>query len=258
MLLLQLVLFIIAIATSTVLSFVVSKNDFTSRTSAIHFCCSTLAFGKFVDNNPRRRSCKKVETKFLQVVLATTTTIKSSRRSNPKATTTTTKLMMDSRNDSNANTNNNNKGEEVEEPSTTTTNTEVVGQMFGGLVFLKTKCREDLVEFYTKRIGMSIWLEQPNITICNHGNLILGFHQCTTNDDNDLPDLQGMYTFVYPSKDDVDTMYNKLQDIADGPPRINSRYQIYQFFAIDPENRKLEFQVFLHPLTTVSSKVVVK
>lgn len=69
----------------------------------------------------------------------------------------------------------------------------------------------------------------------------------------DKPDLQGMYTFVYPSKEQVDEMYDKLKDIADDRPRHNERYRIYQFFAKDPEGRNLEFQAFLHPLIEVSS-----
>ena len=64
-----------------------------------------------------------------------------------------------------------------------------------------------------------------------------------------------MYTFVYPSKEQVGEMYNELEDIADGKPRHNERYQIYQFFAKDPEGRNLEFQAFLHPLSEASSKV---
>lgn len=71
----------------------------------------------------------------------------------------------------------------------------------------------------------------------------------------DPPDLQGMYTFVYSSREDVDNMYNELKDIADAPPRDNERYRTYQFFATDPEGRNLEFQAFLHPLTVVSSRV---
>lgn len=134
----------------------------------------------------------------------------------------------------------------------------VVGQMRGGLTFLKTRDREGIVEFYTSKIGMSIWLEQPNITILSFGNLVIGWHQIVGNEDNTQvePDLQGMITFVYPSKEEVDNMYSIFQDTtADGSPRINERYRIYQFFAKDPEGRALEFQAFLHPLSTVSSQV---
>ena len=128
---------------------------------------------------------------------------------------------------------------------------ENVGQMYGGLVFLKTRDRTAMVEFYKSRIGMVDWLEQRNITILRHGNMILGFHQPK---EEQPPDLSGMYTFVYPSRHQVDEMYSKLKDIADAPPRVNDIYRIYQFFAIDPEGRKLEFQAFLHPLPIATSQ----
>ncbi|MEF3274104.1 MAG: VOC family protein [Chloroflexus sp.] len=49
---------------------------------------------------------------------------------------------------------------------------------------------------------------------------------------------------------DVDVVYQRLiaAGIAtDGPPRVNSRYQIYHFFARDPDGYRLEVQRFLHP-----------
>mmetsp|Transcript_5996 Transcript_5996/g.10020 ORF Transcript_5996/g.10020 Transcript_5996/m.10020 type:complete len:152 (+) Transcript_5996:142-597(+) len=55
-----------------------------------------------------------------------------------------------------------------------------VGQMLGGLVFIKTRDLASLEKFYTETIGMQLWLEQPNITILHHGNMILGFHQIQT------------------------------------------------------------------------------
>ena len=130
---------------------------------------------------------------------------------------------------------------------------EVVGQMLGGLVFLKTKMRNELVEFYTEKIGMRKWLDQPNISILVHGNMILGFHQPEGSDFT--PDIQGMYTFVYPSRQEVDKMFELLRETADDAPRNNERYKIYQFFARDPEGRALEFQAFLHPLDIVTSAV---
>ncbi len=129
---------------------------------------------------------------------------------------------------------------------------ETIGQMYGGLVFLKTKDRKTMVEFYKSRIGMVDWLEQPNITILQHGNMILGFHQPPQEPIE--VDVSGMYTFVYPSREQVDEMYSKLKDIADGAPRVNPTYKIYQFFAKDPEGRDLEFQAFLHPLSIATSQ----
>ena len=124
-----------------------------------------------------------------------------------------------------------------------------VGSMLGGLVFLKTRIRPQLVEFYTTKLRMKVWLEQPNITILSHGNFLIGFHQ----KEDESPEVSGMYTLVYPSKQGVDETYETLKDIADGRPRTNPTYRIYQFFARDPEGRALEFQAFLHPLRTVSS-----
>lgn len=83
--------------------------------------------------------------------------------------------------------------------------------------------------------------------------MILGFYQPEESDST--PDIQGMYTFVYPSRREVDNIHEILKEIADGPPRDNDQYKIYQFFAEDPEGRALEFQAFLHPLDVVSSEV---
>jgi catechol 2,3-dioxygenase-like lactoylglutathione lyase family enzyme len=56
-----------------------------------------------------------------------------------------------------------------------------------------------------------------------------------------------MITFVI---DDVDGWYERLiaQGVSvDGAPRTNERYQIYHFFARDPDGYRLEVQRFLHP-----------
>jgi predicted lactoylglutathione lyase len=114
-------------------------------------------------------------------------------------------------------------------------------EIMGGIFFLRTMNQAELVEFYTDSIGMEIWLEQPDCVILKHDNLLLGFCE------RESRETEGMITFVYDTKEEVDTIYEKLQDIATGAPIENSKYQIYQFFAEDPEGRALEFQVFLHP-----------
>jgi len=133
---------------------------------------------------------------------------------------------------------------------------DILGQMRGGLVFVKTQNRPAMVQFYQHKLNMKIWLEQPDITILSHGNMLVGFHN-----QPDLPaggiDTGIMFTFVYPTKAEVDTMYEKFKDsTAGGPPRENERYRIYQFFAKDPEGRNLEFQVFLHSLDVVVTSAV--
>jgi len=109
-----------------------------------------------------------------------------------------------------------------------------------GIIFLKTEDLDRILEFYTGTVGMTIWLEQPDITILRHENLLIGFQQ------HDTSDTAGVLTFFYPGKSDVDVMYRELRDAAEGPPRTNERYRIYNFFARDPDGRLIEFQHFLH------------
>jgi len=114
-----------------------------------------------------------------------------------------------------------------------------------GIVFFRTTMLQELVEFYVSDIGMYVWLEQEDCVILSHGNLLLGFCHRET------PEVDGMITFFYPEKEDVDAMYNMLSSIATSAPTMNEKYQIYQFFAQDPEGRTLEFQAFMHPVEPI-------
>jgi nitroreductase len=111
-----------------------------------------------------------------------------------------------------------------------------------GIIFFKTATLDSITAFYTARIGMSVWLRQPDVTILKHGNLLLGLHR------QPRADAAGLITFFYESRDEVDAMHTDLSDVATGPPRRNETYDIYHFFARDPEGRALEFQSFEHPL----------
>ncbi len=111
-----------------------------------------------------------------------------------------------------------------------------------GIVFFKTKNMSALSRFYTERIGMAIWLRQKDCIILRHGNMLLGF--CTREE----VERAGMITFFYESRREVDEMHEKLIDVAIAQPRENEKYNIYQFFAQDPEGRTLEFQHFLSPV----------
>ncbi len=112
----------------------------------------------------------------------------------------------------------------------------------GGIIFFKTCEMEAIVEFYQNRVGMSIWLEQPGCTILKYGNLLVGFCQ------REVAETEGMITLVFENREEVDKMYDALSDIALDTPKENQKYNIYQFFARDPEGRSLEFQVFLHEI----------
>ncbi|MGV9169478.1 MAG: VOC family protein [Promethearchaeia archaeon] len=116
----------------------------------------------------------------------------------------------------------------------------------GGIVFFRTETLDKIVEFYQSRMGMNIWLDQVGCTILSHHNLLLGFCQ------REGAETEGMITFYYNSKAEVDKMYYQLKDIADTEPKENRKYGIYQWFAEDPEGRALEFQAFLHEVPEVN------
>lgn len=109
-----------------------------------------------------------------------------------------------------------------------------------GIVFFGTERHDDVVGFYRDVVGADVWLEQPGCTILEHGNLLVGF--CDREETEDC----GTVTFVYDDREAVDEMYERVGDAARDAPRENERYQIYQFFADDPDGRAVEFQTFLH------------
>jgi nitroreductase len=112
-----------------------------------------------------------------------------------------------------------------------------------GIVFMASRQLPRLKEFYVGRLGMEIWLEQADCVLFKHGNLLIGFCH------RDRTDSGGMITLFFPGRDEVDEMYRRLGDCAQSPPRANATYEIYQFFAADPEGRTVEFQSFDHPVS---------
>lgn len=112
----------------------------------------------------------------------------------------------------------------------------------GGIVFLKTEDLERIVAFYIQEVGMRRWLDQPEITILRHGNLLVGFRQ------HERADTDALLTFFYPTREEVDAMHHRLREVAVGEPAETPRYRIYNFYARDPDGRAIEFQCFLHQL----------
>jgi nitroreductase len=111
-----------------------------------------------------------------------------------------------------------------------------------GIIFFKTQMLDELKSFYLRQVGCTLWLEQADCIILKHGNMLFGF--CT----RDRADKEGMITFFYDRKDDVDRMYGTFKDIAYSEPSTSDKYKVYQFFAHDPEGRAIEFQYFDHPV----------
>ena len=108
-----------------------------------------------------------------------------------------------------------------------------------GLIFLKCKDLAIMKKFYMNIVEMKVWLEQPQICILRHDNFLIGFHEAGEIDDGCL------LTFYYDTNEEVDEMYLKLKETASFSPRVNKKYNIYHFFAKDPEGRNIEFQRFL-------------
>lgn len=120
-----------------------------------------------------------------------------------------------------------------------------VASAMSGIVFFGTRALDGVVAFYVDRLGATVWLEQPDCTVLKYDNQLLGF--C----DREAAETMGTITFVVEDPAAVDALHDELADVARGPPRENERYEIYQFFADDPEGRTVEVQTFLHPTPPV-------
>ncbi|MDD3052043.1 MAG: nitroreductase family protein [Candidatus Cloacimonetes bacterium] len=111
-----------------------------------------------------------------------------------------------------------------------------------GIVFYKTKNLQTIQDFYIIKIGMEVWLQQEKCLILSHGNFLLGFCE------KGKIEGDGIITYFFDSKEEVDTMYSLLSKYAEKGPVCNDAYGIYHFYARDPEGRLIECQHFLHPV----------
>ncbi len=107
-----------------------------------------------------------------------------------------------------------------------------------GVVFLRTQRLTEIVEFYRTKVDCVVWMDQGGCVILRHGSFLFGFCQ------GDPAETEGILTFVYQERADVDRMYATHRATAEAAPRDNPSYPIYNFFARDPEGRRIEFQVF--------------
>ena len=114
-----------------------------------------------------------------------------------------------------------------------------------GIVFLRTRDLAGMRKFYVDRVGCKLWLDQRDVQIFRHGNLLLGF--C----DRETIDTQAMVTFYFETREEVDSMYERFHADAKAEPMRNERYDIYHFFTEDPEGRAVEFQRFEHEVPRV-------
>lgn len=111
-----------------------------------------------------------------------------------------------------------------------------------GIIFFKTKSLENITNFYVQQLDHKFWLKQINCNILQSDQLLIGFLE------SEQVDNQAVITLFFKTKEEVDHYYEKLKHIALSKPITNDKYNLYHFYAKDPENRTLEFQCFLHEL----------
>lgn len=101
------------------------------------------------------------------------------------------------------------------------------------------------VDFYEQVLLLRPVLDQGGIKIFAVAGG--GFIGLCESDGPLAADDRLILTFV---TDEVDAWHTRLESqgvATDGAPRENERYQIYHFFARDPDGYRLEIQRFLHP-----------
>ena len=115
-----------------------------------------------------------------------------------------------------------------------------------GIVFFRSGERERVCDFYREHVDAETWLEQPGCTILRYDTFLFGFCDAESGENDSEGD--GTITFVYDTREAVDRAYERLTDHARDEPSKNADYEIYNFFADDPEGRTVECQTFLHPI----------
>jgi hypothetical protein len=109
-----------------------------------------------------------------------------------------------------------------------------------GVVFYGSERHDEVVSFYRERTDATVWHEQIDCTVFEHGGFRFGFCDRSHTDDC------GYLTLTYPDRAGVDAAYEALADVADDEPTHSAEYEIYRFLATDPDGRNLEIQTFEH------------
>lgn len=131
-----------------------------------------------------------------------------------------------------------------------------------GIVFFRSANRDEVCAFYREYLDAVTWLEQPGCTILRYDTFLFGFCDAAGDESEDAVsaegtegtgsrpsvDRDGTIRFVYDTRADVDRAYERLSGRARDEPAVNEPYEIYNFFADDPEGRTVECQTFLHPI----------
>ena len=114
------------------------------------------------------------------------------------------------------------------------------------VTFLYCDDLERATLFYRDVVGLKMVLDQGGCRIFGvAGEAFLGICQCR--EERSVSSDGVTFTFV---TQNVDHWYDRLCSAGIetlGPPSRSDEFQIYRFFARDPEGHLLEFQRFLNP-----------
>jgi catechol 2,3-dioxygenase-like lactoylglutathione lyase family enzyme len=112
------------------------------------------------------------------------------------------------------------------------------------ITFLKTRDLDATTDFYTRILGLRLALDQGACRIfAARQGAYLGF--CLT--DGPTGSGEVILTLVVADVDAACAQLEAAGVVIETRPRANPRFQIYQFFARDPNGYLLEFQRFLDP-----------
>ncbi|MEA2070881.1 MAG: VOC family protein [Asgard group archaeon] len=116
------------------------------------------------------------------------------------------------------------------------------------ITFLQTDKLEETTAFYEEILSCPMVVDQGLCRIFQiTQESYIGFckHEFLEENEDTV-----CVTFVFSTKKEVDKWYEYLKKKEvkiKSPPKETKRFQIYNFFAMDPNGISIEFQTFLHP-----------
>lgn len=96
-------------------------------------------------------------------------------------------------------------------------------------------------EAFWKRMGLTLYLRQPNTIILDSKEGMIGFIESI----HHQPPSYSCISIVKNTKEDIDKMYERLKTEALNPPAIHPYAPVYSFFLKDPNGYTVEFQMFI-------------
>jgi hypothetical protein len=107
------------------------------------------------------------------------------------------------------------------------------------LVFYRSEILDEIVSFYTERLGFSLRRYESPYAVVQLGDFVLGFFA------HEKADTEGQILILLDSKQSVTELHKELSDIALSSPDINTESGLWHFYAGDPEGRIIEFREYV-------------